>query len=289
MSNVWARKGGSRDGARSIAAAAAETFNAVLSAAGGTLLNGQAVSAGNYGMRKSDYVYQPVSSAEQNAISFRIDSKADNAFGRIVGFGVAQGLSDPDFQIAGGDVLVKRALYNTIEQGGIDATNFDTRVLLGNIASAQAYGSYLANAAVINALVSAEPDSVFATETLINLARADELGLTRRHRSDWFGGFNFLLSEAGTTADTVNFGFDYDPASRQISRLIGVGDYVMGDNIDIAGQTSIEATAASETIDLRGGRLADQRGSRPRWRRHSARRKSLNKSRARCYEYRHVA
>lgn len=262
VSNVWARKGGSRDAARGLATAAAETFNAVLSATGGTLLNPLAVTAGNYGMRKSDYVYQPVSSSGQNAITFRLDSKVDNAFGRLVGFGVVQGLRSPGFEIAGGDVLVKRALYNTFDLGSIDATNFDTRVVLGNIASAQAYGSYLANAAVINALVAAEPDSVFATETLINLARADELGLTRRHRSDWFGGFGFLLKEAGTTAATVSFGFDYDPASRQISRLIGLGDYVMGDAIDIAGQTSIEATAASETIDLRGGRLADQRGYR---------------------------
>ena len=42
----------------------------------------------------------------------------------------------PDFQIAGGDVYVKRALYNMFAMGGIDALNFDSNVLLGNISSA---------------------------------------------------------------------------------------------------------------------------------------------------------
>ena len=258
--NVWSKKGGSKDAARSLASAAAETFNAVLSAAGGTLLNPQAVQAGNYGMRKSDYVYQTTASKDQNNITFRVSSKARDAFGRLVGYGVVQGLTDPDFQIAGGDVYVKRAIYRTFELGGIDAGNFDSNVLFGNIASAQSFERYLANAGVVGALVSAEPDSVFAAETLINLARADELGLTRRHRSDWFGGFTHLLKEAGVSADQVDFAFDYDVTSGQISRLIGLGNYVLGDAIDIAGQTMIEATAAADTIDLRTGKLADQSG-----------------------------
>lgn len=260
VANVWSRKGGSRDSARSLASAAAETFNSVIAATGGTLLNPTAVLAGNYGMRKKDYVYQTQSSQEQNNIAFRVSSKDKDAFGRVVGYGVYRGLTDPDFQLAGGDVYVKRAIYNTFEIGGIDATRFDTNVLLGNISSAQSYQSYLANSAVINALVSAEPDSAFTAETLINLARADELGLTRRHRSDWFGGFTFLLKEANANAANVDFGFDYDPASGQVSRLIGVGNYTLGDTVDIAGQTTIEATAAADVIDLRTARIADQRG-----------------------------
>ncbi|WP_214647905.1 Calx-beta domain-containing protein [Novosphingobium aerophilum] len=259
VSNVWARKGGSQDAARGLASAAAETFNAVLSAVGGMLLNPAAVTAGNYGMRKSDYVYQAQSSQDQNYISFRVSSKDKDAYSRIVGYGVVQGLTDPDFQIAGGDIYVKRAIYNTFALG-VDATRFDTNVLIGNISSAQSYESYLANAAVINALVSAEPDSAMATETLINLARADELGLTRRAASDWFGGFTFLLKQAGATAADTTFGFDYDPASGQVSRLIGIGAYSLIDTVDIAGQTTIKATAAAETIDLRTARLADQRG-----------------------------
>jgi Ca2+-binding RTX toxin-like protein len=258
VANVYARKGGSRDAARSVASAVSETFNSVLSATGGTLLNPNAVQAGNYGMRKKDFVYRPYSTQSSDAITQRFSG--NDAAARLIGYGVVQGLTDPDFKIAGGDVYVKRALYNSFAMGGVDALNFDTNVLLGNISSAQSYESYLANASVINALVSAEPDSVFAIETLLNLVRADELGLTRRAASDWFGGFSFLLQEAQANAANVEFGFDYDPSSGQISRLIGVGDYVLGDTIDVGGQTSIEGTASADMIDLRTGSLADQRG-----------------------------
>jgi Ca2+-binding RTX toxin-like protein len=260
VANVWSKKGGSKDAARSLASAAAETFNAIISATGGTLLNPTAVTAGNYGMRKKDYVYQTRESRDQDFISFRASSKDKDGFSRTVGYGVVKGLTDPDFELVGGDVYFKRAVYNTFDIGSVDATNFDTNVLMGNISSAQSYENYLANTGVINALASAEPDSVFTTETLINLARADELGLTRRHRSDWFGGFSYLLRAAGANAANVDFGFDYDAASGRASRVIGIGNYTMGDTIDIAGQTTIEATAAAETIDLRTAKLADQRG-----------------------------
>lgn len=260
VANVYSKKGGSKDAARSMAAAVAETFNAVLGASGGTLLSPQAVQAGNYGMRKSDLVYRPTSTRDKDAISFRLSSKSENAMGRMIGYGVVQGLTDPDFQIAGGDVYVKRAIYNSFELGAINAGDFDTSILLGNISSAQSYAGYLANAGVIGALVAAEPGSVFALDTLINLARADELGLTRRHRSDWFGGFGFLLKDAGANAATTSFGFDYDPVSGQVSRLIGLGEYVLGDAIDIAGQKTIEAGSASDIVDLRSSQLVNQIG-----------------------------
>lgn len=258
VDNVWSRKGGSKDAARSVASAVSDTFNAVLSATGGTLLNPEAVQSGNYGMRKKAFVYKPYSTRDSSAITQKFTGK--DAAMRLIGYGIYTGLTDPDFQIAGGDTYVKRALCNTFTLGGFDPLNFDSNVLLGNIGSAQQYESYLANATVINALVSAEPDSIFTAETLLTLARAQELGLTRRAASDWFGGFSFLMKEAQTNAAGVDFGFDYDPASGQVSRLIGVGNYVLGDTIDISGQTTIEAGATGDTIDLRSGKLADQRG-----------------------------
>ncbi|MEV5032350.1 cadherin domain-containing protein [Sphingobium sp. LMC3-1-1.1] len=258
VANVWSKKGGSKDAARSVASAVSETFNSILSATGGALLDPTSVQSGNYGMRGKKFVYKPYSTKSSDAITQRFSGK--DAATRLIGYGVYTGLTDPDFKIAGGDVYVKRALYNTFEMGGLNALDFDSSVLLGNIASAQQYESYLANSTVINALVAAEPDSVFAAETMINLARAVELGLTRRHASDWYGGFSYLIQEAQTNAVSVDFGFDYDPYSGQISRLIGIGDYVLGDAIDIAGQTTIEAGAANDVIDLRGKKLADQSG-----------------------------
>ena len=258
VANVWSKHGGSKQAARSVASAVSESFNGILSATGGALVDPEAVQSGNYGMRGKKFVYKPYSTKSSDAITQKFSGK--DAAVRLIGYGIYTGLSDPDFKIAGGDVYVKRALYNTFEMGGLNALDFDSSVLLGNIASAQAYERYLANSTVINALVAAEPDSVFAVETMINLARAVELGLTRRHASDWYGGFSYLIQEAQTNAANVDFGFDYDPYSNKISRLIGVGDYTLGDAIDIAGQTMIEAGAANDVIDLRNKILADQSG-----------------------------
>ena len=258
VANVWSKKGGSKDAARSIASAVSDTFNAVLVATGGSLLNPEAVQSGNYGMRKKDFVYRPRSTRDSDAITQKFSGK--DAAQKLIGYGIYQGLVDSDFQIVGGDVFVKRALYSTFEIGGLDSHNFDTNVLLGNIASAQQYESYLANAGIINALIAAEPDSVFAVETLITLARAQELGLTKRAASDWFGGFTFLLKEAATNAAHVDFRFNLDPVNGQVSRLIGVDNYVFGDPIDVAGQTTIDAGADADTIDLRSGQLVGQIG-----------------------------
>ncbi len=267
-SNVYSKKGGSKGTAQAMATSVAQTFNLVLDATGGRLENPRAITSGNYGMRKSDFVYRPTSTREKDAITYRVSSKQDGAFEKLTGYGIWQGLTDPDFQIIGGSNYVKRAVYATFETGGMSATNFDQSVLLGNISSAQSYESYLANSGVINAIVSGEPDSVFAAETAINLVRAVELGLTKRHRADWFGGFNALADEASTNAASFEFGFDYDPFSDKVSRLIGVGDFVMGDSIDVAGQTTIEAGDGDDVITLthqsqqitRGGNLIDMSG-----------------------------
>ncbi len=247
-----------------MAGVVADTFNMVLDATGGRLADPSAITTGNYGMRKSDFVYRPTSTRDKRAITYRVSSKNnDSAFSELTGYGIWKGLTDPDFQIIGGSNYIKRAAYATFELGGMNATNFDQAVLLGNISSAQSYEAYLANSAVINAIIAGEPDSVFAAETALTLVRAEELGLTRRHRSDWFGGFNGLLEEGQANAAKVDFGFDYDPLSDQLSRLVGVGDFVLGDTIDIAAQVSIErpdGEATTQIIDLRSGQLADQTG-----------------------------
>ena len=260
VTNVYSKQGGSKGVARSLASAVAGTFNGVLAATGGRLLDPAAIQSGNYGMRGKSLVYRPTHTRDKDSITFRLPMKQEDAMARMAAYGIYQGLTDPDFRLVGGNVYVKRAIYNTFKIGEIDPAHFDAAILLGNIASAQAYQNYLDNAAIINALIAAEPDSIFAAELAINLALADELGLARRNESDWYGGFSGLLADANTNAIDVQFGFDYDPYSGQISRLIGVGDYVLGDAIDIAGQTMIEAGAANDVIDLRNKKLADQSG-----------------------------
>ena len=247
VTNSWARMNGSKETAESIAKAVATTYNGVLEAIGGVLLAPEAVQAGNYGMRKSDFVYQPVSRRDQSAISRRFEGKT--AAEQLINYGVQQGLSDPDFRIAGGDILAKRALYNGLALAG---SNFNVQSLLGDIGTAQRYATYLQNSAAINALIAAESDSVFAAEWAITLQRSVELGLTRRAASDWYGGFDFLLDQLGSNPALTGFRFDYDPLSGKISRVIETGDYALADMIDVGGQTVIEAGAGNDTIDLRG-------------------------------------
>jgi Ca2+-binding RTX toxin-like protein len=246
VANVYSKKGGSKEAAQAMASSAAETFNQVVEATGGKLMNPEAVQAGNYGMRKSDYVYRETSTREVDAITKRFSGK--NGAPQLIAYGVYQGLSDPDFRIAGGDIFVKRALYNGL--AGLSAGNFESNVLLGNIASARSYENYLASSTAIGALIAAEPDSVFAAETALTLARAVELGLTRRAASDWYGGFNFLMEETGSKPGQVVFGFNYDPASDRVSRQIGLGTFGVGDAIDVAGQTLISGSAGADNIRL---------------------------------------
>lgn len=259
VANAYSRKGGSKEAAESAALTVASTLNGVLDAAGGLLLEPHRVQSGNYGMRKSDFVYRPTSSRDKRQITARFSG--DDAMQNLIGYGIHSALTDPDFKIAGGSNIVKRAIYATFEIGNQDNRNFDTSVLLGNIASAQSYEAYLANSTIINALVAAEPDSVFAAETALTLTRAVELGLTKRHRSDWFGGFNQLLVEGGAVATTIQFGFDYDVRSQQVGRLIGIGRFVLGDSIDVSGQTRVDGTTSSDTIILQhSDRTVDDEG-----------------------------
>lgn len=248
VTNVYARKGGSKDTARSLARSAAETFNTVLDAAGGTLLNPELVQSGNYGLRGSTYVYRPTSTKSKDAItaSFKGKTGAQD----LINHGVYLGLSNPNFAIAGGNVFVKRAVNNTFANGGIDAQKFDVNLLIGNIDSAKSFDSYLSNSNVVRQVVSNESGSVFAAETALILARAVELGLVKRNRSDWVGGFAQLLKEGNTTAANLSVSFDYDRLSGKISRQFSVKGIVVGDTIDIAGQTDILGTSANDVITL---------------------------------------
>ena len=249
--NAWSRKGGSQDAARGLAASVAATYNNILGTIGGTLLNPTAVQAGNYGLRKSEYVYRPVSSQDTSAITRSFKGK--NGSSDLINYGVGQALAGTGFAIAGGDVILKRALYASTALAG---SGFAVDALLGDLATAQHYETYLANATAINALISAEPGSVFTAEQAIILARAVELGLTRRAASDWFGGFGFLLNSLATVPSLADFRFEFDPASGRIARAIDIGNYTMGDTIDVAGQTVIQGTAGNDDIRLTAMQLA---------------------------------
>jgi Ca2+-binding RTX toxin-like protein len=254
VANAYSKKGGSKDAASGMASSVAETFNGILTAVGGDLIDPQAVQAGNYGMRKQDYVYRPTSSRDKDDITQRFSGQ--NGASRLINYGIYQGLTDPDFKIVGGDIFVKRALYNSLASGQLTALNFDQSVLLGNIVAAQRYSAYLTSALTINALVMAESNSVLAVETALTIIRAGELGLTRRSASDWYGGFSALLTRTETSAAALEFSFGYDTVSERISREINLAQgYLLEDTIDIAGQTVITGTAGNDVIRLAGDQL----------------------------------
>lgn len=256
VTNVYSRKGGSKDAARDMAASVSNSLNGIIAASGGTLLHPAAVQVGNYGMRKKDYVYRPYSTRDEDAITARFSGKtgADS----LVSYGLQRALSDPDFQLAGGSVYVKRAIYARVAAdratGGLNSTT-----LLGDIAVAQDWAFYRDHPGLIEAIAGtmpegAERDAYLAGWT-ITTVRAGELGLDRRAASDWFGGFSYALSQAGVSAALVEFSFDYDLASNRFGRRQQYAGYVVGDAIDVAGQDLIEGTAANDVIVLSGASI----------------------------------
>ncbi len=261
VANVWSRKGGSKSAASGLATSAAQSLNGILAATGGTLLDPVAVQAGNYGMRKSEFVYRPESTQDTDAIT-RV-FKGKDAAQQLINYGVGLAISDPDFKLAGGDVYVKRALYGAIARAAAQGGTVDLQAVFGDLAIARDWSFYRNNPGAIEAisfgLTGGERDAYLAG-WIVTTARANELGLDRRQASDWYGGFAFALSDTATNAANVDFSFDYDVQNDKYSRVIEMGRYALYDAIDVAAQTMIDTTSGNDQIDLRSGGLADQRG-----------------------------
>ncbi|HEX8062962.1 MAG TPA: cadherin domain-containing protein, partial [Allosphingosinicella sp.] len=249
VANVYSKKGGSKEAAKSMADAAAGTFNNVLESAGGVLLNPRSVKSGNYGMRKSDFVYRSIQSRDEDDITYRVSSKDPDGLAKVVTHGVFTALADGNFQIAAGNNFVKRALYNTVALAGTSA-KFDLNTLSGNLLLAAQYSDYFNNKDQMNSLIMGSPGSILSAQMALLFVEANELGLTRRHESDWYGGFSSLQKEFETNVATMDFTLEFEPFSGKLSRKIDVGQYSIADTIEVDGQTTIEGTDASETIIL---------------------------------------
>ena len=255
--NVWSRKGGSKDAARSVATSVAETFNAILDVTGGTLRDASLVQTGNYGMRKSAFVYRTDAKSEIS-VSF----KGDDAAERLISYGISKGIAGKDFQLIGGDVYVKRALYGSPALTSTSDGTVDLQTLFGDLSVARDWSFYRNNPGAIEAIsggLSGGERDTFLAGWIITAAKARELQLDRRAASDWFGGFESILTEAQAPVSSVSFYFDYDAQNDKYERIMQVGRYQIFDAIDTANQTMIDGTSGADVIDLRTGRLADQR------------------------------
>jgi len=91
--------------------------------------------------------------------------------------------------IQGGDIYLKRAVASS------QATNL--RDFVGDLKIAEDYRTYLENKATIDAIIAADPKSVFAAGWIVTLVRAEELGITTWQKSDFNGGLKGFLHSMG--------------------------------------------------------------------------------------------
>ncbi|WBO24461.1 calcium-binding protein [Sphingomonas abietis] len=264
VQDVWKKDGGKKAVARQLGNSAALTLDGIIQTIGGELLNGSSVDAGSYGMRAKSYVYWEDGTASDNRMKFT--SASD-----LVQYGVMQAARQ--MQFLGGDIYEKRAFYNTLAQplqtstvadadplnegGDLTKVDFGMSTLLGNLDVANRLKTYLNNSASINALIAAEPDSVFASEWLLTLSQASDLGLLKRNTHDWDGGFSYLLEQGGIDARTVGFEFDALTRAGNGERVMTLDGAVLEDTVDSGSKTVIQGSSSDDVITATSGGTRD--------------------------------
>ncbi|MXO65949.1 calcium-binding protein, partial [Altericroceibacterium endophyticum] len=270
VDSVWKKDGGKKQVARQLGNTAAITLNGIIDEVGGELLNGSEIEGGSYGMRSKAYVYWDDGTSSDNREKF--EGPQD-----LLSYGVMRAAED--FQIIGGDVVTKRAFYNTIALGVVTSSTPDTGnplidgvlqdmgdfthvdygldMLLGNLSLADRLNTYLHNSASINALIAAEPDSVFSAEWLLTLSQASDLGLLKRNTHDWDGGFSYLLNQGGIDARDVGFQFEALSREGNGERYMTLDGAVLEDTVDSGSKTVIQGSASDEMITATSGGTRD--------------------------------
>jgi len=261
VANAYSKHGGNREAAIGMASTVSAFLNDIIGASNGRLENPGAVQTGNYGMRKSEFVYRPFSSRSTTSITQRWKGK--DAFQNAVKYGIFTALKDIDFRLLGGDIFTKRAIYNTID--GIQGyQDLNTETFIGDVKIASDFGNYFINRFDVNYLVSNSRNSVFSAGWIIELARANEIGLNRRARSDWFGGFEQLISlELGINVSRVELNLEStigDERNYVVFDAEGLYQDYLSDTIIASDITHIVSGVGFDTIDLRTGTLANQIG-----------------------------
>jgi Ca2+-binding RTX toxin-like protein len=261
IAHSGSKNGGSEDSARSFADSVAGILNGVIEASGAHVADGSGIRAGSYEIKGGDFRYHESGGDD---VTFKTSDAAE-----LINHGSFIALSDLSDRLIGGDVYVKRALSATLEQAhgnanapGYAAGRFDGQALLGNIATAQAYSSYLQNTSVISALIESDSKTAFSVEWIAKLAMAVDLGLDRRWKSDWLGGWAAFLDESsdgvldgkGQPAGNLFLQLNLDTHERLFalvdknSQLIGT----LGDTIETESKDSILGTSSNDTITVTG-------------------------------------
>ncbi len=247
---VWKKRDGSIEGVKALANAAGDAMNYVVDIVGGDILDGKDFS-GLFLWKESRNLHGPgyfeKGTYFENAGGLGYWYRDRSDFSDVVERGVIDMLGR--LEIAGGNIYFKRALYNSLpsllEENGRPIED-PLQVLSGNLKIASDYAAYLESRDLINSLMALQPDSIFAAGWLATLARAAELNLNRRHRSDFYGGWSYLLDSAGAVA--AMSGLNYGNRSRLIGLANDMEGYVLGDIVDVESKTIV---AGSGLIDLR--------------------------------------
>lgn len=254
VSDVDADRGGSRDAAASLAQSVSGVLNSVVQATGATIGRLTYVEQ-EFGMRNKEYVY------------WSEDYRTDEP-GKVLSRGYYDGLTQLVDHLIGGDIFAKRALAANLDLQ--QRNTFESEAVLGDLTVASDFGLYLANAAMIDRAIADDPDSAFAAGWIITLARAEELGLDRRARTDWLGGWNAFLDEASDgrlggeawRATRLDLLLDEATGERTFVFETTSGEVagVVGDTVDSARKIHIRGTGADDVITITGDLLQTTAG-----------------------------
>ncbi|ETX12763.1 hypothetical protein OCH239_17275 [Roseivivax halodurans JCM 10272] len=144
-------------------------------------------------------------------------------------------------QPIGGDLLVKRAAANS--------TATDSMLFSSHLAASEEYGRYQQDRDTINALIAAEPDSVFAAGWAITLTQAQSLRLNNLNQNDFNGGLQGFLHSIAL------MGLNVDPGDVTISKVAGGRAQIeikVADVDTIPGAAKILADAVTTTLHADG-------------------------------------
>jgi Ca2+-binding RTX toxin-like protein len=172
--------------ARQFAQNVADTLNAFVEATGGEVINRRS-EWGSYYMYKGDWMLQGkgIVGSRGRSISDLINQAVFVNLDRM--------------QIAGGDVYLKRGMYETVDDvlSQAKAQYIKDKNALSSLGGALVlagdFSRYMQNQDQINAVIAAEPNSAFTAGWVITLQQAKEMGLNKRYVYDDFGGWEYRL------------------------------------------------------------------------------------------------
>jgi Ca2+-binding RTX toxin-like protein len=247
ITDVNAKRGGSKDGARNLAESIVGGLQSVVQATGAHMIAETGDLDQHVGMRNREFAYWSGGYRSNN-----VQEMLSRVF--------FDQLSAMAPRMAGGDVYAKRAVAANLSLQSRET--FDFQSLVGDLAVAADYGSYIQSPALLNTFLSGAADSALAGSWAIAFARAYELGLYKRAATDWVGGWATFLDEtyggfvdgAAFSPSMLDLELDED-RNRQFVFLDEVGQVngVLGDTIDEVGKTRLNGTDSADSITIVNG------------------------------------